>query len=177
MPYRDPVHPDRQLRRPVVCRFVLQIYPDGTIRYADRNPCAGQYVLYVLFVAWPTVPSDQAVLEALYRSTAGPCWLHSDHWLHSDIPLHRWWGVTTNAQGRVTRLRLADNGLDGLLEPLLGLLDALQELDLGGNEGLRYGRFPQPWALCATWNTWTCPACMREATCLTRWLSSTNSAT
>ncbi len=56
----------------MVCRFVLQIYPDGTIRCADRNPCAGQYVLYVLFVAWPTVPSDQAVLEALYRSTASP---------------------------------------------------------------------------------------------------------
>ena len=126
----------------MVCRFVLQIHPDGTVRYADRNPCAGQYVLYVLFVAWPTVPGDRAVLEALYRSTAGPRWLHSDHWLRSDIPLHRWWGVTTNAQGRVTRLRLADNGLDGLLEPLLGLLDALQELDLGGNKGLQYGRFP-----------------------------------
>ena len=139
--YRDPVHPDRQLRRPVVCRFVLQIHPDGTVRYADRNPCAGQYVLYVLFVAWPTVPGDRAVLEALYRSTAGPRWLHSDYWLRSDIPLHRWWGVTTNAQGRVTRLRLADNGLHGLLEPLLGLLDALQELDLGGNS-LHYGRFP-----------------------------------
>jgi len=59
VPYRDPVHPDRQLRRPVVCRFVLQIHPDGTVRYADRNPCAGQYVLYVLFVAWPTVPGDR----------------------------------------------------------------------------------------------------------------------
>ena len=139
VPTTDPMHPDRQLRRPVVCQFVLHIHPDGTAHYADRNPCAGQYVLYLLFVAWPTVPGDRAVLESLYRSSAGPSWIHRDNWLSSNIPLHRWWGVTTNEQGRVTRLRLADNQLVGRLEPMLGLLDALQELDLGGNEGLRYG--------------------------------------
>ena len=51
-------------------------------------------------------------LSALYDGTGGPNWKNKTNWL-SFAPLGEWYGVTTDADGRVTELNLEDNNLSG----------------------------------------------------------------
>ena len=53
----------------------------------------------------PAPASDHDILIALYETTDGPNWLNSDNWL-TDAPLGDWYGVDTDASGRVVRLDL-----------------------------------------------------------------------
>ena len=76
--------------------------------------------------------SDRDVLVALFEATAGNHWTNNTHWL-SDKPLADWFGVTTDENGRVTRLDLRVNGLRGSLPPALGQLHNLTYLNLRGN--------------------------------------------
>ena len=82
--------------------------------------------------------SDRAVLEALYDATGGADWTDNTNWKTS-APLEEWYGVKTDAAGRVTELALADNGLTGPAESPpswaeLGGLSSLIWLFLGYNE-------------------------------------------
>ena len=64
---------------------------------------------------------DRGALEALYNATDGPNWLNNDNWL-SDAPLGEWYGVDTDASGRVTGLVLAikwDDGAEVWVRPNL----------------------------------------------------------
>ena len=83
--------------------------------------------------AQDTVATDKAALVALYDATDGASWTTSTNW-NSEQPLSSWHGVTTDSDGRVTRLTLNDNGLDGTLPAALGDLSALEHLDLRDNE-------------------------------------------
>ena len=78
------------------------------------------------------VATDKAALTALYNATGGANWTPNTNWT-SDEPLSSWFGVTTNSDGRVTRLVLNDNGLDGTLPTALGDLSELEKLDLQDN--------------------------------------------
>ena len=84
------------------------------------------------------VATDRDVLVAFYQATDGANWGNSANWL-SDQPTGAWYGVTTNSNGRVTRIELPDNRLDGTIPLELGNLTALTWLDLqssyieGGN--------------------------------------------
>ena len=51
----------------------------------------------------------------------------------SEEPLSSWHGVTTDGDGRVTRLELGDNGLGGTLPAALGDLARLEALLVVGN--------------------------------------------
>ena len=62
----------------------------------------------------------------------GTNWTTNTNW-SSEEPLSSWSGVTTNSDGRVTRLVLNNNGLDGTLPTALGDLSALEYLDLRDN--------------------------------------------
>ncbi len=54
----------------------------------------------------PSGPAaDRAALVALYNATDGPNWPDNANWLTNN-PLAEWRGVTTNDEGRVTRLDL-----------------------------------------------------------------------
>ena len=76
--------------------------------------------------------TDRAALEALYDATAGPNWTDSTNW-KTAAPLGEWFGVTTGADGRVTRLELPGNGpLTGPIPDALGDLALLRTLNLGG---------------------------------------------
>ena len=79
--------------------------------------------------------SERDALIALYESTDGPNWTNSTNWL-SFAPLGEWHGVTTDTEGRVTRLSLSDNNMSGSLTGQLGNLVALETLDLSSNMGL-----------------------------------------
>ena len=79
----------------------------------------------------PDAPEDRAALVALYEATDGADWRRSDNWL-TEASIATWYGVTTDEQGRVTRLFLQNNGLSGPL-PDLSALTSLTSLNLGIN--------------------------------------------
>ena len=79
-----------------------------------------------------TVATDKAALVALYTATDGANWTTNTNW-NSDESLSSWYGVTTNSDGRVTRLVLNNNGLDGTLPTALGDLSELEQLNLQDN--------------------------------------------
>ena len=67
------------------------------------------------------VNTDRAALAALYNTTNGSSWLDDTNWV-SSRPLGEWYGVSTDADGRVTELDLRDNQLSGSIPSELGNL-------------------------------------------------------
>ena len=78
------------------------------------------------------IATDRAVLVALYDATNGAGWLENEGWL-SDRPIGEWHGVTADADGRVTALRLAASNLAGSIPSALGSLARLETLDFARN--------------------------------------------
>ena len=86
---------------------------------------------------------ERAALVTLYEATDGPSWVDAENWL-TDAPLGEWYGVDTDAEGRVVRLDLAGNtdnwpeviphGLSGPIPPELGSLTHLTGLYLQVNQ-------------------------------------------
>ena len=76
--------------------------------------------------------TDRAALIVFYNATGGTNWNNRSGWL-SSAQIGQWHGVTTNDDGRVTELRLRENGLTGQLPGALGILSSLNYLNLGDN--------------------------------------------
>ena len=76
--------------------------------------------------------SDRLALESFFKSTGGAGWYNKEGWM-TDAELGDWHGVTVDAEGRVTKLELCDNGLAGPLPTDMQQLSALQRLDLSHN--------------------------------------------
>ena len=74
--------------------------------------------------------SDRDILETLFYSTGGGDWNQSENWL-TDAPLSAWYGVVTDASGRVLSLDLYGNNLTGEIPLELGGLANLEYLNLG----------------------------------------------
>ena len=81
----------------------------------------------------PGHPGDKETLTALFNSTEGESWKHSDNWL-SSAPLGEWFGVSVDAEGRVLELNLPSNQLSGEVPPGLGNLARLRVLRLYNNQ-------------------------------------------
>ncbi len=77
------------------------------------------------------VALDRSALAALYEAAGGADWKNNDNWL-SESPIGEWYGVTTDAGGRVMGLRLEGNGLSGAIPSELGRLVNLESLHLNG---------------------------------------------
>ena len=75
---------------------------------------------------------DRAALVALYNATGGPNWVNNENWL-TDAPLGEWYGVETDADGRVVRVLLGRQRLTGPIPPELGKLAELEWLNLFEN--------------------------------------------
>ena len=96
----------------------------------------------ILIIAWMSATStvaqtgsssgDRDALIALYTATDGPNWTSNTNWL-TDRPLTNWYGIATDANGRVTELALTFNGLKGQIPPELGKLSELRVVALGSN--------------------------------------------
>ena len=82
-----------------------------------------------------SVATDKAALQALYDATNGAHWTDATNWGTAQA-LSTWHGVTTNGDGRVTRLELQENGLNGTLPTELENLTHLESLLLDRNYAL-----------------------------------------
>ena len=82
-----------------------------------------------------SVATDTAALQALYDATNGADWTDDTNWGTAQA-LSTWHGVTTNGDGRVTRLELQENGLNGTLPTELENLTHLESLLLDRNYAL-----------------------------------------
>ena len=76
---------------------------------------------------------DRSLLTRFYYVSNGPNWINDTNWL-SDTPLEEWYGVSTDDQGRVTRLELLNNNLVGTIPKELGQLSNLKVLNLYDNQ-------------------------------------------
>ena len=77
---------------------------------------------------------ERAALEAFYYATGGPEWKNNSNWL-TDKPLSQWYGVKTDAAGRVVELDFVKNGLRGRVPVELADLANLRALRLWGDWG------------------------------------------
>lgn len=78
---------------------------------------------------------DRAILMDLYAGTFGADWAKNANW-SSDEPVGSWYGVTVDANSRVTALDLSENNLSGQLPENLGDMTFLTELIVKGNPEL-----------------------------------------
>lgn len=106
---------------------------EAEVTIRARDPGALQARLDFRVLVPEPVTADHIVLQALYKATGGEGWTNDDNWL-TGRPLHTWYGVSVNADGRVTDIDLDFNGLRGHLPPELGDLDRLHTLTLSRNE-------------------------------------------
>lgn len=58
--------------------------------------------------------TEREALVVLYKATGGLTWEKNGNW-NTDADLSQWHGITTNEQGRVVKLRLPYNNLQGIL--------------------------------------------------------------
>ena len=93
----------------------------------DTNNCSTAHRVTVVASS-----TDRATLVALYNATGGPNWRTKTNWL-SNQPISTWHGVTTDADGRVTELRLFTNRLAGPIPAAIGSLVNLEILDFSTN--------------------------------------------
>ena len=75
---------------------------------------------------------DSLVLVELYNSTEGNTWTRNTGWLQT--PVSEWFGITLDADGRVTGVDLQSNNLVGQLPKSIGTLAKLDSLSLPENE-------------------------------------------
>jgi len=79
------------------------------------------------------VLNDRQALVDLYNATNGANWNNNSGWLDGN-PSGSWHGVTVNSNGRVVRLDLYKNGLQGNLPASIGNLTKLTYLNVKGNQ-------------------------------------------
>ncbi|CAM9749420.1 unnamed protein product [Ectocarpus sp. 4 AP-2014] len=88
--------------------------------------------------------TDREVLLHFFRSTGGESWTHQEGWAQNADDLGSWYGVTSNADGRVVKLELhgerdefdipTGNNVTGSIPPELAELGALEVLNLCSNK-------------------------------------------
>jgi hypothetical protein len=84
---------------------------------------------------------EREALEALYKATNGPTWIHRDGWLGPSGSECDWYGVVCSmdlsggvgSKLVVIALELGDNGLTGRLPPEVRAFKGLKHLILRGN--------------------------------------------
>ena len=104
-----------------------------------------------------TVASDREILVEFYHATGGPNWEDNTNWL-SAAPIGQWHGVSTDPNGRVVEVVLAENRLSGDIPPELSNLANLQVMHITNNElsgeiPSELGRLRDMWFLSLGGNT------------------------
>ncbi len=119
----------------------------STLSQATANrPLSGVLFSVLLALAGSATPTmaqadDKATLVAFYRSTGGDDWTTRTNWNDDSKDISEWFGVSTNANGRVFSLELDQNNLTGNIPAALGSLTSLTHLHLSRNS--LTGRIPK----------------------------------
>ena len=103
-----------------------------TVTATDRGGLSATQTIAVTVAVSAGPRSDREVLEVFYNSTGGDGWTNRTNWKTS-APLDEWFGVTVDAEGRVTELELYANELMGPIPTTVGQLVNLRTLNLGLN--------------------------------------------
>ena len=111
----------------------MDLNGSGAIDLSDFLAFAGVFGTKCEDLPRGSVREDRAALVALYNATDGPNWIDNTNWL-TDAPLGEWYGVETDASGRVARLSLPGNRLIGIIPPDLGNLTNLTSLSFWENQ-------------------------------------------
>ncbi len=88
-----------------------------------------------------SVAGDKAALQKIYTSLNGPQWKNKRDW-NSTKPLDEWYGINTDANGRVTEILLYSNDLQGVIPPEIKDLDKLVMLNFDNNHKIS-GNIPR----------------------------------
>ncbi len=75
---------------------------------------------------------EREALVEFYKATGGDNWTNNTNWC-SDKPVDDWYGIATNADGRIMELVLGENGLTGTIPESIGNLADLYYLNLSDN--------------------------------------------
>ena len=75
---------------------------------------------------------DRQVLVELFGALNGENWTNNTNWL-TERPIREWYGITSDASGRVDGLVLGSNGLTGEMPTGLGSLSNLKRMELSNN--------------------------------------------
>ena len=102
----------------ILTLFLLLLLPAAALAQDNATPTGAEI--------------DRAALVALYNATDGDSWNTNSNWL-SDEPIGSWYGVTTNADGRVNDLYLWGINLSGTLPAELGNLALVERLGFERN--------------------------------------------
>ena len=91
----------------------------------------------VISDSWLNEQENQLALERealieFYNATGGDNWKNNDNWC-SDEPIEDWYGISTDQQGSVWELYLADNNLTGSIPESIGNFKGLTFLTLVDN--------------------------------------------
>ena len=91
----------------------------------------------VISDSWLNEQENQLALERealieFYNATGGDNWKNNDNWC-SDEPIEDWYGISTDQQGSVWELYLADNNLTGSIPESIGNFKGLTFLTLRDN--------------------------------------------
>lgn len=114
--------------------FIVHLTEDGLVTATEpgRVPVRASVETVTGTAVVQVQPGQRTVLHKLYRVMGGDDWIRNDYW-KSALPLNRWVGVTTDAQGRILALWLPNNGLAGEIPDEVGSLTDLVTLSLQGN--------------------------------------------
>ena len=121
-------------------------FPEGTYNILMANdPNTPQVQAYQWLMDDPSIdiyPQWQQVqrmaLATLYFSTNGPAWKeHSSTWISYDLSECQWFPQACDANGKIRRLLLSDNNLDGTLPAEAFWLTTVQQLQVDNNPLLR----------------------------------------
>lgn len=78
---------------------------------------------------------ERNALIAFYNAMDGPNWKDNTNWC-SDKPLDEWFGIETEAEGRVYKLEMRDNGLNGTIPDDITALSNLKNLTIQEGTGI-----------------------------------------
>ena len=109
---------------------VRWVWPIGETEVSRNLLAQPVYVMVDLFDR-----HQKGILAQLYHATGGPNWTEDANWLTA-APLREWHGVETDTVGRVAKIDLASNNLEGFILPELEQLRHIEHLSLELNEGL-----------------------------------------
>ncbi len=101
---------------------LVRAVSNGSTRITARSD--GVSVTMAVTVKIDILAIERQILVEFYSATDGPNWSNDTNWL-SELPAGEWYGVNTNANGRVNSIDLQSNQLSGSIPSSIGRLSDL----------------------------------------------------